>query len=337
MRGRLLMSGRRPAHGAAVSRPATGAAVSRPATGAAVSRPVTGAAASRPATGSAAALSAIFVAAALSAPLVAACTLVRPLDGLTCEPGAGNASCLYGQPCEADADCATASCTARVCQCPTGMVTVESSFCIDRTEVSNAAYRRFLATQPDVAAQEPFCSFNGSFDFDTGPDAPEVCKTRREEDDYPATCLDWCDARAYCKSLGKRLCGKIHGGALPSGNERSAQGEWFGACSKGGVFVYSTDELRLPECNIDSGATVPVGDDESSVCEGGYHGLQHMSGNAREWEDSCSGNTGPGDWCVTRGGAFDSGGALEEFRCDARDLRQRDDTDHTIGFRCCSG
>ncbi|WP_437786784.1 formylglycine-generating enzyme family protein [Sorangium sp. So ce1097] len=279
----------------------------------------------------------VVAAAALLAALAPACTLVRPLDGLTCEPGAGNASCLYGQPCDADADCATASCAARLCQCPAGMVTIESSFCIDETEVSNAAYRRFLATSPDLEAQEPFCLFNGSFDFDTGPDAPDVCNQRLTGDELPATCLDWCDARAFCKSLGKRLCGKIHGGALPYGTTSSALGEWFEACSKGGERAHSTGAFDAQQCNGDSAETAPVGDEESAACEGGYHGLQHMSGNVREWEDSCSGSTGPGDTCVTRGGAFDSGNSLDELRCDARDGRERADTDHTIGFRCCSG
>ncbi|WP_438002209.1 SUMF1/EgtB/PvdO family nonheme iron enzyme [Sorangium sp. So ce185] len=275
-------------------------------------------------------------AAALAAALASACTLVRPLHGLTCEPGAANASCLYGQPCEADADCATSSCVTDVCQCPVGMVTIESSFCVDRTEVSNAAYRAFLAAQPDVAAQEPFCLFNDSFAFDTGPGAPDVCKTRSEDDLHPATCVDWCDARAYCKSLGKRLCGEIHGGPLPYGGD-TAQGEWFEACSHGGTLQHSTGELDTEHCNGDGVATVPVGDDDSMACEGGYFGLQHMSGNVREWEDACSDDTGPGDLCRTRGGAFDSGGSPDELRCDARDVRERADTDHTIGFRCCSG
>ncbi|WP_437747493.1 SUMF1/EgtB/PvdO family nonheme iron enzyme [Sorangium sp. So ce1504] len=276
-------------------------------------------------------------AAALAAALLSACSLARPLHGLTCEPGAGNASCLYGQPCDASADCTTAACTEGVCQCPAGMVTIESSFCIDQTEVSNAAYRAFLATQPDVAAQEPFCSFNSTFDFDdTGPDAPLVCTARRKEDEHPATCVDWCDARAFCKSHGKRLCGERHGGPLPFRGDM-AQGEWFDACSKHGALAHSTGEFDALQCNGDSTETVPVGDDTSLACEGGYLGLQHMSGNVREWEDACSDDVGSGDLCRTRGGAFDSEGTLEELRCDARDERERADTDHTIGFRCCSG
>ncbi|WP_437669312.1 formylglycine-generating enzyme family protein [Sorangium sp. So ce131] len=288
----------------------------------------------------AAAAAGLGAATAAAAALVSACTLLRPLDGLTCEPGAGNASCLYGDACEADADCATASCAASTCQCPAGMVTIQSTFCIDQTEVSNAAYRRFLETGPDVAAQEPFCAFNDSFAFDETVDepgdmVPPDCLTRRRDDDYPATCVDWCDAHAYCKSLGKRLCGKIHGGALPYGGDTDgAQGEWYEACSKGGTRAYSTGELDL-QCNGDG--QEPVAVNAGAACEGGYHGLLYMSGNVREWEDSCSGDVGPEDDCTTRGGSFDSGDSPEQLQCSAREGSKRADTYHGIGFRCCSG
>lgn len=275
---------------------------------------------------------------ALLAAVLAGCTLLRPLDGLTCEPGAGNASCGYGNACEGDADCATTACTASVCQCPGDMVTIESSYCIDRTEVSNGAYRGFLATAPSVDEQDGVCSWNGDFDFDV-EDGPAVCRGRRAEDAYPATCVDWCDATAYCRSLGKHLCGRIHAGANPdSGYKDPSQSEWFAACSDGGALVFPTGGFNPQACNGDSAEAAPVAsqsDDE--VCEGGYAGLQRMSGNVREWENSCSGGIGSGDTCLTRGGAFDSGADEDDLRCDTHDARARDDTDDTIGFRCCSG
>jgi sulfatase modifying factor 1 len=285
-----------------------------------------------------------FVAAlAALAALLASCSLARPLDGLTCEPGAANASCLYGQACDADADCATASCVAGTCQCPTDMVTIDSRFCIDPIEVTNEAYRSFLATSPDPSSQDAVCQWNTDFSIDDTASGPEVCQTRHKEDDYPVTCVNWCDARAFCKSLGKHLCGRMHGGPNPdSAHADPAQSEWFDACSKGGKLVFPTGEYDPQACNVDSQGPVPAGAPGQEICEGGYLGLQHMSGNVREWEDSCSGETGAGDACLTRGGSFDSGGATTEghapdLQCDVHDAYTRDDTDFAIGFRCCSG
>lgn len=263
------------------------------------------------------------------------CTLLRPLHGLGCEAGAGDASCIYGEPCATAADCATTACTDERCQCPMDMVTIESAFCIDRTEVSNGAYRAFLATGPDVHKQAPYCFFNTSFDFDLGVD---VCKSRKSEDEFPASCVDWCDAKAFCEHLGKRLCGKLHGGSLPDeGYKDAKQSEWFDACSKGGALEYPTGSFDATQCRGNGMAPQPVSGRTVEVCEGGYSGLENMSGNVREWEDSCTDAVGPDDRCLTRGGAFDSGGDKTDLRCDTHDQRERSDTDVTIGFRCCSG
>jgi sulfatase modifying factor 1 len=272
-------------------------------------------------------------------PAIEGCTLLRPLDGLTCEPGSGDAACPYGHECGADADCAAGSCRDKRCQCPDDMVMIESKFCIDRTEVSNGAYQRFVDSAPRVDQQASYCSFNTDFGFDvvTGP---EVCRTRESDENYPATCIDWCDATAFCRSLGKHLCGHIGGGANPaSALDDPAASEWFDACSRGGALDFPTGEYDSGSCNGAAQGPVPVSSGNGARCEGGYTGLVHMSGNIREWENSCSGETGPGDTCLTRGGAFDSlspdATEFDEVRCDLLDPRRRDDTDFTIGFRCC--
>jgi hypothetical protein len=52
-------------------------------------------------------------------------------------------------------------------------------------------------------------------------------------------CVDWCDAHAYCKPVGKRLCGKIGGGPnLYADYASASSSEWYRACSSGGSFTY---------------------------------------------------------------------------------------------------
>jgi hypothetical protein len=135
----------------------------------------------------------------------------------------------------------------------------------------------------------------------------------------------------------------MHGGQNPDSQYAStAVDEWFDVCSRGGTRVFATGDFDAQQCDGNRSGPVPVGVPGHEVCEGGYNGVMHMSGNVREWEDSCSGGAGSEDVCLTRGGAFDSattnpGEDFSDLRCDVHDPRARDDTDYTIGFRCCSG
>jgi formylglycine-generating enzyme required for sulfatase activity len=159
---------------------------------------------------------------------------------------------------------------------------------------------------------------------------------------HPQVCVDWCDAHAYCKGVGKRLCGKIGGG--PNGYADYAdtsKSEWMNACSSGGKHLYSYgDTYQGATCNgqdMGLGTTKAVGTCPGCVSpEVGYSGVNDLGGNAVEWDDSCNGTAGNQDLCRARGGSFLTSGV--DLRCDFglglvcyRDLSNID-----VGFRCCS-
>lgn len=126
-----------------------------------------------------------------------------------------------------------------------------------------------------------------------------VCSTACE--DEPMVCVDWCDAHAYCKAVGKRLCGAIGGGETSfEAHADPGVSQWMAACSSAGLFHYpygntfdphacNGAELQPEEC-VTQGrcraravATLP----ECRGPEAPFNGVYDLSGNVSEWEDSC--------------------------------------------------
>ena len=64
-------------------------------------------------------------------------------------------------------------------------------------------------------------------------------------------CVDWCDARAYCAGVRKRLCGKIGRGTNATTDyANAATSEWYRACSSSGVNAYPYGNTRdASACN----------------------------------------------------------------------------------------
>jgi hypothetical protein len=219
--------------------------------------------------------------------------------------------------------------------CPTAthgpvMVNV-GGYCIDSTEVTNEQYTGFLNVA-DAAAQPAECNWNSTF-------APK-CTTLNSGNKVAVTCVNWCDAWSYCAWAGKRLCGKIGGGAVPQGSlNDSAVDQWFNACSRGGTLAYPYgNSYQSAVCNDAARAASEPLDVGSSVkCVGGYAGLFDMSGNAVEWEDACDATGGINDNCIIRSGAWDDSSASGNLTCAASNnaLQKRDTADTTTGFRCC--
>jgi formylglycine-generating enzyme required for sulfatase activity len=208
------------------------------------------------------------------------------------------------------------------------MVSV-GAFCVDSTEVTAGQYRTFLAATGTSNLLPPTCAFKSTYSPAPG-----------DADDYPVRDVDWCDAYAFCRWAGKRLCGQIGGGPNPFYDYAEAtHDQWYFACSAGGTRNYPYGQTYVgTTCNdqaYDAGAPVPV--KQASACVGGFPGLYDMAGNVWEWEDSCNDAGGAGDLCRSRGGMYNDNVqtqcAFDTFQhfSPTRNFRAS-----FQGFRCCA-
>lgn len=237
--------------------------------------------------------------------------------------------------------------------CPTkggpSMVKLPAGFCIDSTEVTRAQYAAWLSQNPPVTGQPDVCAANTTFAPDakcmgSATDPQYVCLENC--DDHPQVCIDWCDAHAYCKAVGKRLCGRIGGGANDADDYANPNAsQWHHACTSRGANSYPYGDSYDPvACNgLDywpksqppyKYKTLPVG--SLPTCQSnvaGFTGVFDLSGSVEEMEDSCGTEGDLEGWCNIRGGAFASSSHLA---CSSGAMMPRDVSDATIGFRCCS-
>jgi formylglycine-generating enzyme required for sulfatase activity len=216
------------------------------------------------------------------------------------------------------------------------------SFCIDATEVTNVQYDTFLmAKAGDTSGQPTACTWNTS--YRPGSDGvawPYLERLR----DHPVVNVDWCDAHAFCKWAGKRLCGKIGGGRLTSWSAaaRVLESQWTSACTGGGRTEYPyAGMFNKSRCNLDATREAasfiePV--KNRPMCEGGYPGIFDMSGNVMEWVDACDADSGRSDLCSSAGtsawmGGLDAG----DVACsDSHYGAPRENQYYFRGFRCCA-
>ena len=203
-------------------------------------------------------------------------------------------------------------------------------YCIDSTEVTRAQYNLFLQSNPSTSGQLPECAWNTTYlpsPFDLS------------QPNFPVGYVDWCDAYAYCKWAGKRMCGKIGGGALALSSATNAnESQWYRACSLNGTRTYPYGNVYNPTtCNgaEDGGALAAAG--AFSGCVGGYAGIFDMAGNVEEWQDSCDGVNGASDNCRDQGGTYGYvPPASDSTRCGFLDSDRRDFHEDDVGIRCCA-
>lgn len=218
--------------------------------------------------------------------------------------------------------------------CPTGMVRSASAqgfgYCIDAYEVTNAQYRAFTqAHTPQNTTQQAACSSNATFAPST---ACSTALTDPPSVNLPVVCVDWCDAEAFCKSAGKRLCGRVGGQSNPPSDEANADAsEWYAACigperSESGGQLCNDSQFDPNHPGPKSAANVPD-------CESTLSGVFNLSGNVAEWENSCE-STSANASCNYRGGSFQDG--PYELKCASANAAARNTASSSLGIRCCA-
>ncbi len=272
----------------------------------------------------------------------------KAMDGDETDIDCGGATCpkcTAGRKCKSGSDCASTNCeSGRCATCPVGMVRVPVgalAYCIDATEVTIGEYDTFVAkVSPKSVTFPTQCKWKSTGSFAPTPKPGGGTNA-------PVRNVDWCDAWAYCDSLGNRLCGQIGTGSSknPTPYDKYDDpnvGQWRHACSYGASPAWpygpsaDTNKCNTVERAPDGGTNSVVAVRSLPACVGApseLNALYDMSGNVAEWEDSCQGTTGPNDNCRVRGGSYRDKASTAS--CGAGTTRQRDDRQDWVGFRCC--
>ncbi|MBI5749312.1 MAG: SUMF1/EgtB/PvdO family nonheme iron enzyme [Nitrospinae bacterium] len=188
------------------------------------------------------------------------------------------------------------------------MVFVPDRFFIDKYEVTNVQYKRFLDKNPNL----------------TLPPHWKKGVYEERKDNYPVVNVDWYMAALYCKSMDKRL-------PTEEEWEKGARGDKGFDYPWGNIFrneIVNSEEAGF-------GRLTPVGSFEDGKSP---YGIYDMAGNVKEWTDSeyKDGNKqspfhGEG-YKIIRGGSFKSG--MEEVKATKRGYAPPVYTDIDVGFRC---
>jgi hypothetical protein len=242
--------------------------------------------------------------------------------------------CANGMACAQGTDCESHICTNGTCaplNCPSeagvaSMVALPAGFCIDSTEVTRAQYAAWLASSPDTSNQPEGCEDNV---FSPDPLCLQNAFCRTDCGDHPQVCVDWCDAKAYCAAVGKRLCGAVDP-TVTEFDPNSVASQWYYACSSAGTHLFTYGgQFDAAACE-NGGATIPVGTlDTCQSPEPSFAGIFDMSCHVAEWTDHCVDGS-----CLRRGDAL--GNPAGACAYEDADMAPITRAETIVGLRCCS-
>jgi formylglycine-generating enzyme required for sulfatase activity len=183
---------------------------------------------------------------------------------------------------------------------------VVGRFFLDEHEVTVGAYQGCVDSKvcKPMRKDNPFCN---------------VLFTDR--DDHPVNCVDWNDADAFCKRVGKRLPREVEWEYAARGGAEQRMYSWG-----------NEEPTKERSCYMHEGGSCVV-----KTHPRGAFGLFDMTGNVWEWTDSWyapyPGEPTNGRFKVYRGGSW-SRRFAKWMRNDLRNRYEPHEASGSLGFRC---
>lgn len=236
--------------------------------------------------------------------------------------GSSCGKCAKGKKCKVNADCAK-FCDAGICDgCEGETIPDAGGACIDKTEVRVVDFTTWIAKKPSPDRDDTRCRRI------VGP-------TDSANPHLPVRNVDWCAAKYFCRSRGKKLCGAIGAGSA-SAAALTDQGrdQWYAACTgkQRNAYPYG-GTYNKDRCNgVDKQVGGPWDAGSDIDCKNVDFDVFDLSGNVAEWEDACEDRAGREE-CVVRGGSYLSSEA--GLACQSIDRRPPTAGYPDVGFRCC--
>ncbi len=192
-----------------------------------------------------------------------------------------------------------------------------SGFYIDKYEVTNAQYKRFVDA---TGRKPPENIINPEYTVWQNGTYPEELAY------HPVVNVTWYDARDYCKWIGKRLPTNIEW-------EKAARGPYGNIYPWGNEFFEGYANLYIKGISYEKRKTVPVGTFTKSKS---FYGIYDMAGNAWEWTDSIidKENTNNMNKKIVKGGGWGFNGNKYTSRSSYNLYFSPDYTSNCLGFRC---